>query len=205
MLHISASRTPDRTPCPVIKMASIDPDQWPSITFTSGPLITSVEYPCPTLYTSRCVYPSFSLWCLGVVSLCSGVFCRQRWLHTGVEVRAGFSRWRFSAPDRLQNWAKASKWWVMLRNAKTCKQENMQNAPRRNSDCRIKMEKKGVSTHNKSCKCRRVYIISKPYGQNVFTPDWDDVALSSMLASPWWRQDISMLQDFRAILTQVCR
>lgn len=51
------------------------------------------------------IYPSFSFWCLGVVSFWSGVLKRHLWPHMGVEVRAGLSRFRCSTPDMLQNWS----------------------------------------------------------------------------------------------------
>lgn len=50
------------------------------------------------------IYPSFSFWCLGVISFWSGVLRRHFWPHTGVDVRAGLSRFKCSAPDMLQNW-----------------------------------------------------------------------------------------------------
>lgn len=49
-------------------------------------------------------YPSFSFWCLGVVSLWSGVLLRHLWPQTGVEVSAGVSKLRCSVPDMLQIW-----------------------------------------------------------------------------------------------------
>lgn len=51
-------------------------------------------------------YPTFSFWCLGVVSLWKGVLRRHFWSQTGVEVRAGLSRFRCSPPDVLKNWRK---------------------------------------------------------------------------------------------------
>lgn len=50
-------------------------------------------------------YPAFSFSCLGVgvVSLCWGVLEKFFCVHTGVDVSAGLSRVKCSAPDMLKN------------------------------------------------------------------------------------------------------
>lgn len=56
------------------------------------------------LFCEAFFYPSFSFWCLGVVSLWTGVLMRHLWPQTGVEVSAGVSKPRCSVPDMLQIW-----------------------------------------------------------------------------------------------------
>lgn len=50
-------------------------------------------------------YTEFSFWVRGVLSRCSGVVTMAFWLHTGVEVRDGFSKsWLSCFVHMLRNW-----------------------------------------------------------------------------------------------------
>lgn len=53
----------------------------------------------------RISYAEFSFWVRGVLSRCSGVVTMAFWLHTGVDVRDGFSKsWLSCFVHMLRNW-----------------------------------------------------------------------------------------------------